>query len=710
MGRYDFSCNTGVKPISDNDTSTTLRVYCYWKNNGWGYYMRPIYGWVTCNGEERLVYNAGYPDFSGDINGQYELGYSDYTINKGTSSKSIAYSARLRSDSGYASGERTSGTGYATVGALSSYKITYNANGGSGAPGQDTKYYGVTKQLSSTIPTRTGYTFVKWNTKADGTGTNYNPGANYTSNSAVTLYAIWSIITYTVSYDANDGSGAPSNQTKSYGVDLRLSSVIPTRTDYNFKGWATSSSGAVTYQPGDTYTGNSDIILYAIWEVAYIRPRINNLNIFRCNSHGVANDSGSYLKVDFSWEIDMPNLFAYLYYEEAGTENWQIVNIIYNQNMGYGGTINRIYNLSLSSDKSYVAKILVYDKKGRTYGTYSADISIGTTSYPIDVKSKGKGVAFGKVAENDDMFDVNYTAIFRKQVRFLNMNFIKKFILDTFYPVGKLYISTDPTDPSTFLGGYWERMKDRFLLAAGDTYAAGSTGGEATHKLTKNELPKIEGSFSTTVPGSHNNYTTGVFTGDSSTWSGQTLVANQQSGHDMWGYKISFGNNQAHNNMPPYIAVYVWKRIIPELYYEVETEPELGYSELCTFQLNNDNYYENQNKRTSETSFSYATIHIHNGTNSNHSCKIDYVDYGEKGKAFGAISIIDPTMAYFGYDISYPYSEECTVYDANVTPSTSVRSCTISVPPGDHTIIIKYIRSESTTKTNDYFKFKITLT
>ena len=704
MGRYDFSCNTGVDTISDNNTSTTLRVHCYWKNNGWGYCMQPIYGWVTCNGEERLVYNAGYPDFSGDIYGQYELGYSDYTINKGTSSKSIAYSARLRSDSGYASGERSSGTGYATVGALSSYKITYNSNGGSGAPGQETKYYGITKQLSSTIPTRTGYTFVKWNTKADGTGTNYNPGANYTSNSAVTLYAIWSIITYTVSYDANDGSGAPSNQTKSYGVDLNLSSTIPTRTDYTFKGWATSSSGAVTYQPGDTYTGNSDIILYAIWEVAYIRPRINNLNIFRCDSNGVANDSGSYLKVNFSWEIDIPNLFVYLHYEEAGTENWQIVNIVYNQNRGYSGTIDVKYNLSLSSDKSYIAKILVHDKKGSQYGTYSADISIGTISYPIDIKAKGKGVAFGKAAENNDMFDVNYTTIFRKQVRFLNMNFIKKFILDTFYPVGKLYISTDPTDPSTFLGGYWERLKDRFLLAAGDTYAAGSTGGEATHKLTVNEMPshRHEKLYSTNGTERKAGYGTGTT---------HTGTLNQMTNTTFESLNTGYtGGGQAHNNMPPYIAVYVWKRIIPELYYEVDTEPKVGYSELCTFQLNSDNYYENQNKRISETSFSYATIHVYNNTSSDHSCKIDYVDYGQVNTAFGAISILDPPMEYFDYDASYPYTGKCKVYDASVTPSTSVRSCTINVPPGDHTIIIKYLRSASTTKTNDYFKFKITLT
>ena len=71
------------------------------------------------------------------------------------------------------------------------YTVKYDANGGSGSPGNQTKNYGVDLTLSSTKPTRTGCTFVKWNTKADGTGTNYNSGAKYTGNANLTLYAQW---------------------------------------------------------------------------------------------------------------------------------------------------------------------------------------------------------------------------------------------------------------------------------------------------------------------------------------------------------------------------------------------------------------------------------------------------------------------------------------------------------------------------------------
>ena len=148
----------------------------------------------------------------------------------------------------------------------SSYTVSYNANGGSGAPSAQTKTYGVDLTLSSTKPTRTGYTFSKWNTKSDGSGTSYNPGGKYTSNASVTLYAQWTPNTYTVTYNANGGSGAPSSQTKTYGVDLTLSSTKPTRTGYTFSKWNTKSDGSGTsYNPSGKYTSNASVTLYAQW-------------------------------------------------------------------------------------------------------------------------------------------------------------------------------------------------------------------------------------------------------------------------------------------------------------------------------------------------------------------------------------------------------------------------------------------------------------
>ena len=311
MGQYDFTCNVGAEVVGSDGWADTLRVHCYWKCNGWRYNMSPVYGWVTCNGEERLVANGISINFQNN-QGQYELGYSDYRLNRRQGNYTVSYSARLRSDSSYTSGSRSSGSGSHTVGSLASHTVKYNANGGSGAPGNQTKWYGSTLTLSSTKPTRTGYTFQGWATSAGG-GVAYQPGQAYGNDANITLYAVWKANTWTVKYNANGGSGAPADQTKTYGQTLKLSTTKPVRTDYNFKGWATSKAnadkGTVTYAAGANYTSNAAITLYAVWELAYVRPRITNLTISRCDSAGNISESGTYLRYDFKWATDLTGVY-----------------------------------------------------------------------------------------------------------------------------------------------------------------------------------------------------------------------------------------------------------------------------------------------------------------------------------------------------------------------------------------------------------------
>ena len=169
---------------------------------------------------------------------------------------------------------------------LTSYTVSYNANGGSGAPSSQTKWHGKTLTLSSTKPTRTGYTFQGWATSSGGSVA-YAAGASYTGNTTITLYAVWKANTYTVKFDANGGSGAPSNQTKIYGQTLTLSSTKPTRANYNFKGWGTSATTTtVAYAAGASYTGNAAITLYAVWELAYTPPKISVSYVKRCSYNG----------------------------------------------------------------------------------------------------------------------------------------------------------------------------------------------------------------------------------------------------------------------------------------------------------------------------------------------------------------------------------------------------------------------------------------
>ena len=147
------------------------------------------------------------------------------------------------------------------------YTISFNANGGAGAPGNQTKTSGENLTLSLTVPTRTGYSFLGWSTNADATSAQYGAGGVYATDADATLYAVWKTNQYNVSFDANGGTGAPSPQTKTHGTALTLSSAKPTRAGYSFFGWATTSTAtSAAYSAGGAYNENTSVVLYAVWK------------------------------------------------------------------------------------------------------------------------------------------------------------------------------------------------------------------------------------------------------------------------------------------------------------------------------------------------------------------------------------------------------------------------------------------------------------
>lgn len=176
------------------------------------------------------------------------------------------------------------------------YDIKFNGNGGSGVPSTQTKMYGVDLTLSSTKPTRTGYTFLGWGTSSSDVSVNYSAGDKYTSNASTTLYAIWSK-KLTLSFNNNGGSGVPSslsatiyNATTSY--EFTIPTTKPTRTGYNFLGYSTSDSDtSADYSVGEKIKISSNTTLYAIWE------RITLDVIFDAKTNGgLVNNNDTFTK------------------------------------------------------------------------------------------------------------------------------------------------------------------------------------------------------------------------------------------------------------------------------------------------------------------------------------------------------------------------------------------------------------------------------
>lgn len=143
-------------------------------------------------------------------------------------------------------------------------------------------------------------------------------------------------------------------------------------------------------------------------------------------------------------------------------------------------------------------------------------------------------------------------------MKIIPMNTDARSIVDMIYPIGSYYWSSNAANPSSIFGGTWEQVKDKFVLAAGDSYKVGTTGGEASHTLSIDEMPRH----------SHDrivcqNYCLGDngLTTNGTEGSAAIIISsgkyNQPAGY--YGTNPS-GGSTAHNNMPPYITAYCWHR------------------------------------------------------------------------------------------------------------------------------------------------------
>ena len=263
------------------------------------------------------------------------------------------------------------------------YKVTYYANGGSGAPMEQEKKYGVNLTLSSTVPLRNGYVFTGWNTKEDGSGKKYSPGDIYSENEKLNLYAQWKTNAYTLTYDGN-GYSSYSSKVENV-VTTTIKTNMPNRFGYTFLGWSTNSSAtSASYTPGSTISLSSNTTLYAVWKSAQSvsTGNSNTVNIAFAEQAWyykfTPSSSGEYT-FESAGSIDSKVTI----YKADGTE--------IGSDDDSGESSNFKKTLSLTSGTTYYIKAFAYSSKT---GTYSFKVTKNTpASYTVNFNANGGSVS-----------------------------------------------------------------------------------------------------------------------------------------------------------------------------------------------------------------------------------------------------------------------------------------------------------------------------
>ena len=405
-----------------------------------------------------------------------------------------------------------------------SYTVSYDANGGSGAPSSQTKWYFSDLTLSSTKPTKTGYNFVGWGTSRSSTSASYYAGGKYTSNVSRTLYAVWSPKTYTVYYNANGGVGAPSSQTKYHDQTLTLSTIIPVKDGYTFNGWATSSTGSAVYSAGESYTANASRTLYASWLKAITKYTVSY------NANGGSGAPASQTKIAgrnltlsstiptrsgytfMGWGVSSSSTVASyaaggVYSTDASTTLYavwskipSIYTISYNANGGSGAPSSQRKTenvpLTLSSTRptrngytflgwstSSTASYASYSAGGRYSANASATLyaiwSKNTSYYTVYYNANGgSGAPSPQIKTEDVALTLSRIRPTRSGCVFLGWSASSSAASPSYFP-GLDYIENE----SVTLYAIWAKYLDHYTVSY---YANGGTGAPASQTKAKN--------------------------------------------------------------------------------------------------------------------------------------------------------------------------------------------------------------------------------
>lgn len=259
---------------------------------------------------------------------------------------------------------------------------------------------------------------------------------------------------------------------------IKSVTAVYNNTTYN------AASGSFSFVPQAVGTANMTItatdsrgmaasVTKSIPVKAYTQPLVS-VNASRCTSSGAADDTGAYATVTLPAVIDSTNVSGNsaavtLQYRPVGsTSSWTSVSV---------GTITKTQTLtkliSVSDTQAFDLVATITDK----ITANSAAMTLSNAQVPLDFLKGGKGIAIGKTATREGL-DIAFPIYVEGRKVYVD----GKTILDKFFPIGKLWISTDPTSPASIVGGSWEQIKDKQILAAGDTYKVGTDYGSATHR------------------------------------------------------------------------------------------------------------------------------------------------------------------------------------------------------------------------------------
>ena len=315
-----------------------------------------------------------------------------YNFSKWKASDNTLYSA----GASYTKNEATTLTAQWTA---KTYEVKYSANNGTGAPSTQTKTHGQNLTLSSTTPTRTGYTFSKWNTKSDGTGTSYSPGGSYTANEGTTLYAQWTVCKKTFVFNANSGTGTMSNQVISYASSgtTALTSNTFTRSGYTFSKWNTKDDGTGTNYNNEasitrsSITSNSTIDLYAQWATAFVAPKINSLKAVRSSNDNTEAAITVGLTKGSNAGTVINTTYVKIQYKRHSASDWSDGTTNSTTDTTYTHTLTGL------SDVQYDIQVTIYSKD-YSNTTVSKIVFLSSTSYTIDINAAGTAIGFFRIA------------------------------------------------------------------------------------------------------------------------------------------------------------------------------------------------------------------------------------------------------------------------------------------------------------------------